>query len=82
MMPSGMPMSNATVSAITPSWAEMGRLARNTSLTVRLRECIDGPKFIQRNQATSPILTLIRKSSISEVVGATVVMRGTMVLYR
>ena len=78
-MPSGMPIDIATSNAIVPNWAEMGRLSRKMSLTVRLRDLNDGPKFIQRNQ-TGPTLIFIRKSSDNEVVGAIVVTCGMRTL--
>ncbi len=76
-----MPSTMATSRARTPNCAETGRLARKISFTVRLRECMEGPKFIQRSH-TDPIFTLTRKSSIRELVGPTVVTCGTIVLYR
>jgi hypothetical protein len=49
-------------------------------LTVRLRDLIDGPKFIHRIH-TEPIFAFSMKSSSNLVVGAIVVTWGTSTLY-
>ena len=40
-----MPITIATAKAATPSWNDMGKFSRKISLTVRLVDLKDGPKF-------------------------------------
>ena len=54
IVPTGMPMASATISAAIPNWNETGSLSSTIDVTVWLGELSDGPKFIHRNATPSP----------------------------
>ena len=55
---------------------EIGNCCLMMSLTVRLLDVYEGPKFIHLNQRCSPTLMVIKKSSWSETPGVVEESRG------